>query len=766
MSLAEPKTSTVSPESPWLGLRPFTEGVREYFFGRDAEVGDIFQRVVHKPLTVLFGRSGLGKTSLLQAALVPRLRDAGFLPIVLRLDYAEGAAPLLQQFVDALIAAFAPVLPGLDASLTRIPADASLPWLLFHDPEFGLTAPESPRPVVLLDQFEEIFTMGQATSERQAAAAEFLEMLADLVENRVPESLRALLETDDTLAERLDYAARPAKVLLSLREDFLHMLERYRGRMPALMDNRFELRLLTGPQALEAVIEPGRLRCVPGTDLAPLVSEATGGAIVRFVAGVAPDIPLAEIDAVPPLLSLLCAELNEQRLAAGESVIRPGQLEGRAEDILKQFYERCFAPQPAAVRAFVEDRLLSAAGFRESTTLDTATDELVRKGGLTEVAAAQGIAQLVDARLLTSEERSGIRRIELTHDILTSVARRSRDARLEREAAARRRRQRTRFIGLIVGLALLLAAVSVPLAVWALQEAGKATKARQSSNRVVDYLLNSLSSKMREIGHDDVIEAALGVVERELNAPETPQGAPDVRYLKAVAKRVSADVLLRRGRITEALDAASTSILLVESIASGPDDVRASRVLSEALLVRGRIRCGFSLDVPGGEKDFERAIALRKAILANPRAAQPVDKLRLAECLVYFASTDRDAHPELYATRNTEAEGVLKSYIAEVPSDYFALAGLQVLNIYRAVFSTLNSSVAEGQLNSSLAELDNIMAKNPMNAEIIEANCVSIQLAAAKFADMGNYQRADELFKTALGRIEFVGKIDAGLLPG
>jgi hypothetical protein len=71
MSLAEPKTSAVSPESPWLGLRPFTEGVREYFFGRDAEVRDLFQRVVHKPLTVLFGRSGLGKTSLLQAALVP-----------------------------------------------------------------------------------------------------------------------------------------------------------------------------------------------------------------------------------------------------------------------------------------------------------------------------------------------------------------------------------------------------------------------------------------------------------------------------------------------------------------------------------------------------------------------------------------------------------------------------------------------------------------------------------------------------------------------
>ena len=57
--------------------------------------------------------------------------------------------------------------------------------------------------------------------------------------------------------------------------------------------------------------------------------------IVRFVADVEPNIPLAEIDAVPPLLSLLCAELNEQRLPDRESVIRPEQLKGRAEDILE-----------------------------------------------------------------------------------------------------------------------------------------------------------------------------------------------------------------------------------------------------------------------------------------------------------------------------------------------------------------------------------------------------------------------------------------------
>jgi tetratricopeptide (TPR) repeat protein len=53
----EPRsTSAVSPESPWLGLRPFTESAREYYFGRDAEVRDIFQRVVRtRFIGLIFG---------------------------------------------------------------------------------------------------------------------------------------------------------------------------------------------------------------------------------------------------------------------------------------------------------------------------------------------------------------------------------------------------------------------------------------------------------------------------------------------------------------------------------------------------------------------------------------------------------------------------------------------------------------------------------------------------------------------------------------
>jgi len=454
----------VTPETPWLGLRSFTEEVEDYFYGRTRELDDLFERVQHRTLTVLFGQSGLGKTSLLRAGLIPQLKKAGYSPVLIRLHYEEDAPPLEQQVIAGLLS-IAPILgvsPDSGVSL----------WELFHDPRFGFLSPGSPRPVLMFDQFEEIFTLGRA-EERRADALAFRDALTALVENRPPPALRARMEEDDELADRYDFPARPCKVLLSLREDFLHLLERWRSHMPSLMDNRLELRLLNGEQALSAVVEPGAKRA----GKPPIVSAETGEAIVRFVAGVGPEVPMKQIDAVPPLLSLICAELNAQRFAADGSVlqtsIEPSQLQGRSEDILQRYYNDCFSPHPTALRHFVEDRLLSADGtVRESATEETALREM-QKAGINHGEAEKSIEALLNQRLLVAEERGGARRLELTHDVLTGVARLSRDQRYEREReakaqelAAAAQRQRNRLLRLVAAFGLL-AATSVVAAALA-----------------------------------------------------------------------------------------------------------------------------------------------------------------------------------------------------------------------------------------------------------------------------------------------------------
>ena len=79
----------VDPQNPWLGLFSYSEATLAYFHGRDEETAELARRVQRKLLTVLFGQSGLGKTSLLRAGIVPRLRAAGYCPIYVRIDYAQ-----------------------------------------------------------------------------------------------------------------------------------------------------------------------------------------------------------------------------------------------------------------------------------------------------------------------------------------------------------------------------------------------------------------------------------------------------------------------------------------------------------------------------------------------------------------------------------------------------------------------------------------------------------------------------------------------------
>ncbi|HKM58953.1 MAG TPA: hypothetical protein VJX28_09400 [Chthoniobacterales bacterium] len=424
----------VTPESPWLGLRSFGEATQKYFFGRDDELRDLFRRVEHKTLTIIFGKSGLGKTSLLQAGLVPRLREAGYLPVTIRLGYAKEDSPLSHQVIEQLRAALNAA--GRD-DLARFTSEPASLWELFHDPIHGMIqSGGSPvvRPVLLFDQFEEIYTLGE---HRRPDAQSFREALAELVENRAPESLSDRIQQDPELADRVHFEEGSCKVLLSLREDFLSQLERWRSEMPSLMDNRPELRLLTGPKALVAVFRPGAMR--PAKP--PIVTSETAAAIVRFVAGVQPEVPLAEIDAVPPLLSLICAEMNAQRLDAGKEDVDSGQLKDRSEHILEDFYSRCFKEAPVGLRELVEDRLLSAEGHRESLAFDAALRELMRSG-VSRAAAEEAVSGLVNARLLVVEERSGVRRVELTHDILTGIARQSRDQRREREAAEKLKKEK------------------------------------------------------------------------------------------------------------------------------------------------------------------------------------------------------------------------------------------------------------------------------------------------------------------------------------
>ena len=101
-----PETSpVVDRERPWPGLFPFKEEQHNFFFGRDDEIDELLHCVKRETITLLFGKPGLGKSSILQAGLFPLLRRDGFLPVYIRLKFSEVAEALISQVKSAVVEA-------------------------------------------------------------------------------------------------------------------------------------------------------------------------------------------------------------------------------------------------------------------------------------------------------------------------------------------------------------------------------------------------------------------------------------------------------------------------------------------------------------------------------------------------------------------------------------------------------------------------------------------------------------------------------------
>lgn len=518
----------VDPQHPWLGLASFTEETRAYFHGREEEIGELGRRVQRKLLTILFGQSGLGKTSILRAGLVPRLRPEGYCPVYVRIDYSADSPAPAEQIKQAILRTTRDAghwtQPGVSQGGETL-------WEFLHHRDDVLrdAGGRTLIPLLIFDQFEEIFTLAQGDDAGRQRAARFLEDLADLVENRAPRALEEKLERDEAGMERFDFSRADYRILIALREDYLAHLEGLKAQMPSVTQNRMRLARMTGPQALAAVTGPGRA----------LVTDDVAAAIVRFIAGAA-DLARAEVE--PSLLSLVCRELNNTRLTQGRAEISADLLAGSRDTILSEFYERTLADQPPGVRTFIEDELLTDSGYRESIA-----EERVKKGLVAAGASAAALATLVDRRLLRVEERLDVRRVEFTHDVLCGVVKASRDVRQEREARAaeERRRQETETqlasaraeeaaakravvrARMIATGCVALAVVALGAALWGWVnlrraeaaedvvslERDRAQQARAEAERLVSFLLDDLHTQLEPTGR---IEIVSGLAKRAL----------------------------------------------------------------------------------------------------------------------------------------------------------------------------------------------------------------------------------------------------------
>jgi len=160
---AAPQEGT-DERSPYPGLSPFTEADAEDFFGREAEISDLWRKITTRRLLAVIGASGAGKSSLLRAGVVARA-PPGWRAVVCK----PGEDPLL-----ALARALAPDLMDDAEEMRRL--------LAFHDPDMALAVAARWRgrwdeALLVVDQFEELFTLNP-----EPVRVRFAELLRRLVD--------------------------------------------------------------------------------------------------------------------------------------------------------------------------------------------------------------------------------------------------------------------------------------------------------------------------------------------------------------------------------------------------------------------------------------------------------------------------------------------------------------------------------------------------------------------------------------------------------
>ena len=233
-------TAALDLDHPWPGPDSLRTQDAAFFRGRDGEIKQLLQLVRRERSVVLYGASGLGKTSLIHAGLIPRLGDDYF-AVPIRISYVAGAPSVSEQLQTEILRSR--VGPGMPR-----PRPHRTAWELLHLRDEPV---EGAQPLLLFDQFEELFTIGAGTPQ----AAELIEELKALIEGVPPMSVRDRLERNPDEARSLSFQRKGHRVLISIREDFLYGLESLRAQLPSIIHNRYRIGPLGGAMALEVVLQ-------------------------------------------------------------------------------------------------------------------------------------------------------------------------------------------------------------------------------------------------------------------------------------------------------------------------------------------------------------------------------------------------------------------------------------------------------------------------------------------------------------------------------
>ena len=535
-------------ESPYKGLDAFGDSDVDalLFFGREREREIVVANLIAARLTVLYGPTGVGKSSLLRAGVARALRELPEQPIVVVFDHWGGDDPSADLAAAVSQASGEPVGEGLLDVVERAQRTRDL--------------------YLVLDQAEEYFVYHEQEAGFDACLARL-----------VGDPLRV-------------------NVLLSLREDSLAKLDRFKPRIPNVYANSLRLDRLDRGAGRTAIVRPverwneyesDHVAVEPALVEAVLDGVRSGG--IGQVGGLGEVEGNGKPETVEaPYLQLVMQRLWDVERETDSQALRVSTLEelGGARQVVADHLKRAIddlAPAERDVASQLFTYLVTPSGTKIAHELP----DLAEYAGVTLVEATPVVETLSRHRILRPDEAG---RIEIFHDVLADEVlawRRGHDAvrALERERAEAKRRHRR--LAWLAGLASAAFLGTALLAVFALTQRSHArAEARQARAHSLE------ASAAAALERDPELSVLLGL---EATRMDPSASSEETLRTALLASRVRAVVhagepllgaTLRRGRIVAATS--SGKVLIA--------DAKTGRVIEDEMTGQHAIAVSFAGD--------------------------------------------------------------------------------------------------------------------------------------------------------------------------
>lgn len=480
-------------KNPWLGLISYQDPQKtnddHVFSGRDAAISSLFAMIDNNLLVTLYGKTGIGKTSVLNAGVFPLLRSRGYLPISIRLGKYSSSQK--DSFAKYIIAEIQNEIIGNGGSVetmypefvdTNITATEYL-WKYFCTSRFKNNVGQEIYPVITLDQFEEIFI-----SKPEQASILLRQIYALLDDNR---------EVPDTEGYN---DMTNFRFVFSIREDDLFYLEDAIDiyHLAEMKQNRYRLVPLTDSEAKE-VIMLGRDGLEKGAE------DEIVARIIRMSKDETGQISTN-------ILSLTCCQLFIQ--LGGNITLK--SLTETVKNPLDTFYGSCLEQISDSTRQFIEEELVEQ-DRRKFVSKNEFIEKVGKKDAETLMNGQYRIIQDVTA---------GNREcVELIHDSLAKTI-----CHLKTEAAERAKNQRlerhNRMIkyGIYTLIGFLAAALGVIFMLFFKNQKIQDEKGYGLSQKIsITFMEDSLISANRELWRGSLLVIAINensqdtLIDRRIN---------------------------------------------------------------------------------------------------------------------------------------------------------------------------------------------------------------------------------------------------------